>query len=232
MTPYPVKGSSLPIPFHRLMKVVVIANSAHPQLGQLLECLRAEHFELEVSDSYERDVTEDAAVGAYIALVDGDRREPARQLAKAVREAGFRTPLWALADSHRIADMAVLALTGEVDGYIYLGQQTPAFYAKQVDREPRRVRHAPAAAVLRRADGLRRRGQHRLRLPRPPGRPVLPQVARRPAVLQALRREHLPQRPVQRRRRPRRSADPRGRGRARRSSTRRRCSAPTGPTSC
>ena len=28
--------------------------------------------------------------------------------------------------------MAVLAQTGEVDGYIYLGQQTPAFYAKQV----------------------------------------------------------------------------------------------------
>ena len=28
--------------------------------------------------------------------------------------------------------MAVLGLTGEVDGYIYLGQQTPAFYAKQV----------------------------------------------------------------------------------------------------
>ena len=102
MTPYPVKGSSLPIPFHRLMKVVVIANSAHPQLQQLLECLRAEHFELEVGDSYERDVTEDAAAGAYILLVDGDRLEPARRLARAVREAGFRTPLWALADAHRI----------------------------------------------------------------------------------------------------------------------------------
>ena len=45
---------------------------------------------------------------------------------------GSSTPLWALADSHQISDMAVLGLTGEVDGYIYLGQQTPAFYAKQV----------------------------------------------------------------------------------------------------
>ena len=45
---------------------------------------------------------------------------------------GFSTPLWGLADSHRISDMAVFGLTGEVDGYIYLGQQTPAFYAKQV----------------------------------------------------------------------------------------------------
>ena len=49
-----------------------------------------------------------------------------------MRALGFRTPLWALADSHRIADVAVLGMTGEVDGYIYLGQQTPAFYAKQV----------------------------------------------------------------------------------------------------
>ena len=50
----------------------------------------------------------------------------------AVRDIGFNTPLWALADSHRISDMAVLGLTGEVDGYVYLGQQTPAFYAKQI----------------------------------------------------------------------------------------------------
>ena len=49
-----------------------------------------------------------------------------------MRAIGFRTPLWALADSHQLSDMAVLGLTGEVDGYIYLGQQTPAFYAKQV----------------------------------------------------------------------------------------------------
>jgi hypothetical protein len=39
---------------------------------------------------------------------------------------------WGLANSHRISDLAPLGLTGEVDGYIYLGQQTPALYAKQV----------------------------------------------------------------------------------------------------
>jgi len=36
------------------------------------------------------------------------------------------------ADSSRISDVAVAGQLGEVDGYIYLGQQTPAFYAKQV----------------------------------------------------------------------------------------------------
>ena len=63
---------------------------------------------------------------------DGDLLEPARKLGKAVRSIGFRTPLWALADAHRISDIAVLGSTGEVDGYIYLGQQSAAFYAKQV----------------------------------------------------------------------------------------------------
>src|SRR5262249_53765365 len=95
--------------------------------------IAGELFEIEVSDRLERDVSEDAAVGAYIALIDGDERlEKARSLAQTVRSLGFRTPLWALADSHRISDIAVMSKVGEVEGYIYLGQQTPVFYAKQV----------------------------------------------------------------------------------------------------
>ena len=70
------------------------------------------------------------------APISAGRRRAARGRARAsfaaVRALGFRTPLWALADSHGISDIDVLALTGEVDGYIYLGQQTPAFYAKQI----------------------------------------------------------------------------------------------------
>jgi ornithine decarboxylase len=65
-------------------------------------------------------------------MVDGYNLEPARALARSVRAIGFETPLWALADAHRLSDMAVLGQTGEVGGYIYLGNQTPAFYAKQV----------------------------------------------------------------------------------------------------
>jgi arginine/lysine/ornithine decarboxylase len=132
MTPYPVKSARLPISFQRLLKVVAIVDRVNPQVHQLLESLRSEHYEVEVGENYDRDVDEDAGVGAYILLVDGERLEPARRLGRAVREIGFRTPVWALADSHRIADMAVHSLTGEVDGYIYLGQQTPEYYAKQV----------------------------------------------------------------------------------------------------
>jgi ornithine decarboxylase len=127
-----VKAPTIPIPFQKLLKVVAIVDGAEHQTKQLLDHIASERFEIEISDRLDRDVSEDASVGAYIAQVDGDRLEKARKLARSVREIGFQTPLWALADSHQISNMAVLGLTGEVEGYIYLGQQTPAFYAKQV----------------------------------------------------------------------------------------------------
>ena len=132
MIPRDIKAPTIPIPFHKFLKVVAIVDQTNAQTRQLLDHIAAQNFEVEVTDSFDRDVSEDAAVGAYIGLVDGERLEKARELARSVRANGFHIPLWALADSHRIADLAVLNLTGEVDGYIYLGQQTPAFYAKQV----------------------------------------------------------------------------------------------------
>ena len=143
MIPRDVKSPTAPIPFQKLLKVVAIVDKDDEQIKELINHIEAEGFSVEVSDSFERDVSEDADVGAYIALVDGDRLEKARTLARSVREIGFQTPLWALADSHRISDLAVLGLTGEVNGYIYLGQQTPAFYAKQV-----------VASLLKYAKGL------------------------------------------------------------------------------
>jgi hypothetical protein len=132
MMEFGAKPPTIPIPFHKLLKVVALVDGADPHIGALLDRIKAEGYEIEISDRYDRDVSEDASVGAYIASVDGERREPARKMGQAVRRIGFKTPLWALADSHKISDVAVLGATGEVDGYIYLGQQTPTFYAKQV----------------------------------------------------------------------------------------------------
>jgi ornithine decarboxylase len=132
-TEFRLRTPDIPIPFHKLLRVVAVVDGQDPQTRQLLDHVTAAGFEVEVSDRFDRDVSEDAAVGAYIAWIDGDdRRQRARALGRSVRALGFRTPLWALADSHRIADMSVLEMTGEVEGYIYLGQQTPAFYAKQI----------------------------------------------------------------------------------------------------
>ena len=132
MIPRDVKAPTIPIPFHKLLKVVAIVDEKDLKIKELIDHIAAENFQIEVSNGFDRDVSEDAAVGAYIALIDGDRLEQARNLARAVRAIGFQTPLWGLADSHRISDLAVLSGVGEIDGYIYLGQQTPAFYAKQV----------------------------------------------------------------------------------------------------
>jgi ornithine decarboxylase len=132
MHPYAATAPTIPIPFHRLLSVVALVDDDNPLVKQLLDQIAAENFVIEVCRNFERDVSEDAGVGAYIAMIDGDDLDKARKLARAVRANGFKTPLWGLADSHRISNMAVFELTGEVAGYIYLGQQTPAFYAKQV----------------------------------------------------------------------------------------------------
>jgi ornithine decarboxylase len=130
--PGKVKPPTIPIPFHKMLKVVAIVDPADRQSQALIDQITAASFEVEVSDRLDRDVFEDADVGAYIALVDGERLEAARKLAAAVRAIGFRTPLWALANSNRISDLAIVGGLGEVEGFIYLGQQSPAFYAKQV----------------------------------------------------------------------------------------------------
>lgn len=131
MIPRDVKAPTVSIPFHKMLKVVAFVDRDNRQIKEVLDQITAEGFEVEVRDGFTRDVWEDASVGAYIGSIDGVVEE-ARTFARAVRGLGFRTPLWALADARGISDIDVVALTGDVDGYIYLGQQTPGFYAKQV----------------------------------------------------------------------------------------------------
>src|SRR3954468_4960088 len=132
MLQYVASVPKIPIPFNRLLKIVALVDDNNAEVRQLLDLLSAERFEVEVSSNYDRDPSEDAGVGAYIFDVDGPQRDKARELGLGVRRLGFRTPIWALADSRRIADVLVSGVIGEVDGFIYLGQQSPAFYAKQI----------------------------------------------------------------------------------------------------
>ena len=77
MIPRDVKSPTAPIPFHKLLRVVAIVDSKNQEIQQLLDHITAENFQVEVSESFDRDVSEDADVGGYIALVDGDRLEKA-----------------------------------------------------------------------------------------------------------------------------------------------------------
>jgi len=129
---YAIQPPAIPIPFCKFLKIVAVVDLASAQTKELLAQIAAEGYEVEVTDALTRDVTEDASVGAYIVLTDGEHLERARTLLRTLRGIGFRTPLWALADLHRISDLPVASGLGEVEGYIYLGQQSPSFYAKQV----------------------------------------------------------------------------------------------------
>ena len=129
---YSLQPQVVPIPFHKLLKIVAVVHPDSAPTQELLAQIRAEGYEIELASVHARDVTEDASVGAYILLTDGASLEGAKTLVRGVRGLGFRTPLWALADAHRISELPVVGGLGEIEGYIYLGQQSPIFYAKQV----------------------------------------------------------------------------------------------------
>lgn len=120
------------ISFNKLLKIVAVVDEKNAQVQTLLQEIEGEGYEVEITGDYERDVFEDASVGAYIIAIDGENADRARTLGKALRATGNQTPSWALADSYQLADLSHFESLGEVAGFIYLGQQTPTFYAKQV----------------------------------------------------------------------------------------------------
>jgi hypothetical protein len=108
MTPYPVKGSSLPIPFHRLMKVVLIADLGTRRCSSCVEHLRGEtlsRWRQPPAATATSPRTRRSAPTSRWSTASGASRP---RLARRVRGRRLPHPLWALADSHRITDMAVL----------------------------------------------------------------------------------------------------------------------------
>ena len=83
--------------FHTLLKAAAV-DSGGFQTRQRLDHIAVEKHPIEVSDRFDRDVSEDAAVGACSAATDGERREQARQM-----------------EVRKIADAGVLGLTGDLE---------------------------------------------------------------------------------------------------------------------
>ena len=96
--------------FQTLLKAAAVVHGDGPQTRQHLDHIAVEKYQIEVNDRFDRDVSEDAAVGAYSAATNGERRELARQPAPGIRGVGFRTSLWSVVDSHQVADADVLGL--------------------------------------------------------------------------------------------------------------------------
>ena len=91
MMEFSAKPPTIPIPFHKLLKVVALVDADNAEVSSLIERLKAERFEVDISNGYDRDVLEDAAAGAYIVSIDGDLAQIARR--SAVLQALRRTDL-------------------------------------------------------------------------------------------------------------------------------------------
>jgi ornithine decarboxylase len=103
--------------FQTLLKAAAVADGDGPQTRQRLDHIAVENYQIEVNDRFDRDVSEDAAVGACIAATGGIRREQARQPAPGIRTTRFRTPLWSIVESYQVADADVLGPAGEIEGF-------------------------------------------------------------------------------------------------------------------
>lgn len=59
-----VKSPTSTTPLHTLLKVVARIEGDDPQTRQLLTHIAVEHYQIEVNDRFDRDVSEDAEAGA------------------------------------------------------------------------------------------------------------------------------------------------------------------------
>jgi hypothetical protein len=90
--------------FQTLLKAAAVSDGDGPQTRQRLDHIAVENYQIEVNDRFDRDVSEDAAVGACFAATGGIRREQVRQPGSIV-------------ESSRVADADVLGPAGEIEGF-------------------------------------------------------------------------------------------------------------------
>src|SRR3954463_10079939 len=77
MIEYSVSAPTIPIPFHRLLRIVALVDETDRDARVVLDQISAENFQVEFSRTYERDVLADADVGAYVVSIDGDNLDRA-----------------------------------------------------------------------------------------------------------------------------------------------------------
>jgi hypothetical protein len=108
-----VKPPTIPIPFHKYLKVVAIVNATDPQTKRLLDHIAAENFEIEISDRFDRDVSEDATRSKFC-WVQGSAAGSSRI---SRRQEGHFGPSWwsstlatgLMDDSYHFKSMATMA---------------------------------------------------------------------------------------------------------------------------
>ena len=76
MTPRSVSAPTIPIPFHKLLKVVAVVDRGNAQTTQLLDQIAAQGFDIEIADSFDREPVRGRSRGCLHRL---DRRRPHRE---------------------------------------------------------------------------------------------------------------------------------------------------------
>ena len=123
----------IPIPFNRLLKIVALVDTNNREVRQLLDLLEAERYEVEVSVQLRPRSCPRTRTSAPTSSTSTGRSVTRRaNSGSPCARSDFARRIWALADSRKISDVDRLGAIGEVDGFIYLGQQSPAYYAKQI----------------------------------------------------------------------------------------------------
>lgn len=122
---------TISIEYHKYLKIGVFADANHPKIIELLATITEHHYELSFSNNCGSDLVKDAAIGTFIISVDEKSIESSTKLIAAIRKSGNKSPIWAIAESHPIAKVGYEGL-GEIEGYIYLNEQSPTYYSKQI----------------------------------------------------------------------------------------------------
>ncbi|WP_108652824.1 ornithine decarboxylase [Dongshaea marina] len=126
---------AMSIDFHKYMKVAVVADKNNLQLQELLSTISEKNYQLAISQNCGSDLVKDASIGAFIISIDSSRVDMARELVKTIRGSGCQAPIWGIAERYPVSSVGSrVGYQGlsELEGYIYLGEQTPTYYTKQI----------------------------------------------------------------------------------------------------
>jgi ornithine decarboxylase len=121
-----VKPPTIPIPFHKLLKVVALVDGQDPQTRELLAQIAAEHFEIEVTTTRSGRLGGRRRGGLYRSSTATPEKPAPVAVRRSVTGRRFGTGRFAI----RIADVAVLS---DRRSRLHLPRTADAgLYAKQV----------------------------------------------------------------------------------------------------
>ena len=139
---YPSRPPAVPIPFHKLLKVVADRRPRQPADAAAAGADRGRELrgrgQRRASSATSPRTPRSAPTSRWSTASACERR--ARRCCARCARIGFRTPLWALADSHRITDLPVVGMAwARSTATSTSASRSPDVLCQAGDRQPRRA---------------------------------------------------------------------------------------------